>query len=446
MRVSSTRTGAALRAGVLAVAVSALVGTTVSACSEAAPKATQTQTTPVTAGCAGDAALFACARRSTIGPYVPASPGAASGRPLVLGMVNQENTPAGSYPELSQAVQAAVAFVNHDLGGVGGRPVKVEVCNTGFSAEGSTTCAQQFVEAHVPAVLGGIDVFGNAVDTLARNGIPYLGGIPVSTQSVTDANSFQWSGGTWGAAVAFAQHAATQLHAKRVSIVYGEFGSITDSAKVGQAVLARYGVKAQLVPYPILATDISSALAAAATTKPDAIFVLAADAGCKAGFDGLATLGLHAAKYFVGACASPAIIDQLPTAETDGTYFNVEGPITQAHPDADFAFYSAVIHRYGKGLDPIGAGTVSFRAFMDVYALLRQLADAGKGITAASLTDLIRRQKDAPSFAGHPYTCDGRQFPRLRAMCSPQQVLGQMHDRVLSQVGGWIDVGTISRG
>ena len=48
------------------------------------------------------------------------------------------------------------------------------MCNTEFSAEGSTTCGQRFVEEKVPAVLGGIDVFGNAIDTLGDNGIPYI--------------------------------------------------------------------------------------------------------------------------------------------------------------------------------------------------------------------------------------------------------------------------------
>ena len=52
--------------------------------------------------------------------------------------------------------------------------------------------------------MGGIDVFGNGIEVLADNEIPFVGGIPVSEQSVTSPNSFQWSGGSWGATVAFA--------------------------------------------------------------------------------------------------------------------------------------------------------------------------------------------------------------------------------------------------
>jgi branched-chain amino acid transport system substrate-binding protein len=394
-----------------------------------------------TSACEGDA-LLECARASTIGDLVPDEPSVADGEPLVLGMVNQENTPAGSYPELSGAVDAATAFVNEQLGGVDGRPIQVEVCNTEFSAEGSTACGQRFSEAGVPVVLGGIDVFGTAIDVLERNGVPYAGGIPISTQSVERPNSFQWSGGSWGATVAFAEHATTELDAQRVSIVYGEFGSVTSSAEYGRRVLEERGVAVQMVPYPIVATDVSAAIQAAVSSQPDAIFMLAADTGCAAGFEAMRTVEVTAQKYFVGACATPTIIESVDAEATDGTIFNVEGPVTTGESsDEDVLLYAAVIERYGDDLDPIGAGTVTFRSFMNLYALLRGL-DAGT-IDAEAITAALGEQVDTPSFMGHPYTCDGEQFEGLPAMCSPQQILARMQDRTLTQLGSWIDVGAI---
>lgn len=423
--------------------VSLLTASLLTGCSEPAPDATTgmtKRTTAATDACGGKA-LLTCARRSTIGDHVPDTATKATGEPIRLGMVNQENTAAGSYPELSQAVQAGVRFINEDLGGVGGRPIEVEVCNTEFSAEGSTSCGQRFVEADVPAVLGGIDVFGNAIETLGANDIPYIGGIPVSTQSVTEPNSFQWSGGTWGAAVAFAWYAATELDAKKVSIVYGEFGSITHSAEVAQQVLESHDVEAQLVPYPIMATDISSALNAAAATEPDALMILAADSGCKAGFDGVSSMDLDAAAFYVGACAAPSITNEAGTAKTDGAIFNVEGPVGAKPPNPDFVLYSAVIEKYGDGLDPVGAGTVSFRSLMNLFNILEGLDGT---ITAEAITASLRAQVDTPSFSGHPYTCDGKQFPDLVSMCSPQQILAEMQDGTLAQLGDWIDVGQIA--
>ncbi len=415
----------------------------VTSCSEPAPDADATKspnTTIPSTSCEGTK-LLACAKASMLGDLVPAKATKATGTPITLGMINQENTPAGSFPELSQAVQAAVTFVNDQLGGVDGHPIKVEVCNTKFSAEGSTTCGQKFVDEKVPAVLGGIDVFGNAIDVLDQNDVPYIGGIPVSSQSVKSPSSFQWSGGTWGAMVAFADYATHTMKAKNVAIVYSEFGPITDSAKYGQRVLKANGIEVELVPFPIMSPDISTPLQAAAANKPDAIVVLAADTSCKAAFDALEAQQITATPFFTGACAPPTIIDPLPEAKTNGTIFNVEGPIVRDNPGPDPTLYNAVINQYGKGLNPVGAGTVSFRSFMNLYAVMRRVG-ADK-LSPATLIAALQAAVDEPSFMGHAYTCDGKQFKGLPSMCSPQQVLARMDHKELNQVGDWIDVGAI---
>ena len=420
--------------GVAAVVV-ALAG-----CSESDPEATTSTTASVTCD---SAALLSCAQQSTLAPYAPSEPTPASGEPIRIGMINQENTPGGSFPELSLAVKAGIEFINDEMGGVAGRPLVLEVCNTEFSAEGSTSCAQDFVEQKVPAVLGGIDVFGNGIDTLAQNGIPFVGGIPISSQSFTSPNSFQWSGGSQSAGVAFAWYAGQELNAERVSIVYQDFGSIADSAEAAKQVLGGYGVEVQMVPYPVLATDLSSALTAAASTSPEAMIIFAADSGCKAGFDGVASLGLAAETFYVGACAAPSIIDQVSAEKTNGVYFNVDGPLVDDPPLPDGQLYEGVIAEYGGGLDPAGAGTVSFRSLMNLYVILSQLDG---DITASSITAALAATVDAPNFGGHPYTCDGQQFDGLPALCSPQQILAQMQDRTLNQVTDWIDVGQIYNG
>lgn len=428
--------------GLQRVVVTVALALVAAACSEdREPSSSATISTDPASSCSSSD-LLACAREGSIAELVPDEPTEATGEPLVIGMINQENTPAGSYPELSGAVAAGTEWVNTELGGIDGRPITLSVCNTEFSPEGSVSCAQGFVQDGVQVVLGGIDVFGTGIDTLNDNGIPFVGGIPVSSQSVTSPNSYQWSGGTWGATIAFSYHAATELGAERVAIIYGDFGSITDAALYGERTLNKLGVEeVQLVPFPIVATDLTSALQAAAAGEPDAVFVLAADEGCKAAFDGVETVGLDATMYYVGACAVPRIIEEAGPAKTNGAFFNVEGEIDRDNPDPDVLLYSEVVEAYGDGLDPIGAGTVSFRAFMNLYRVLRELG--ADGITSAAISEALEAQRDAPSFMGHPSTCDHHQLQDLPAMCSPQQVIAEMQDGQLTQVGDWIDVGEI---
>lgn len=424
------------------MAVTALV-IVASSCSEDrgdTAEPTSSTTPAATAACADD--LVACAGRSSLGDVVAETASAADGEPIVLGMINQENTPVGSYPELSSATRAAIEFVNAELGGVNGRPLELEVCNTEFSPEGSTSCAQQFVQAGVPAVLGGIDVFGTGIETLEENEIPFVGGIPVSAPAMRSANSFQWSGGTWGATIAFADHAATEVGAESVAIVYPDYGPISDSAEYGRTTLEQLGVTdVVMVPYPITATDLTSPIQAANSSSPDAILMLAADTGCTGAFDGLQTVGVTAQVYMVGACAAPRIIDGAGPEKTEGTIFNVEGPIDRSEDNVDFSLYQAVAQEYGDGFDPVGAGTVTFRSFMNLYRVLLGL-DA-EDLTPEAITAALAAQDEAPSFMGHPSTCDQQQLAGLPAVCSPQQILARLTDGELEQLGDWVQVGDI---
>ena len=75
----------------------------------------------------------------------------------------------------------------------------------------------------------------------------------------------------------------------------------------------------------------------------------------------------------------------------------------------------------------------------------QQRFEAGD-ITSEAISTALSEQVDAPSFLGHPSTCDGEQMAGLPALCSPQQVLGELHDGELTSLGGWIDVGAIYPG
>ena len=86
------------------------------------------------------------------------------------------------------------------------------------------------------------------------------------------------------------------------------------------------------------------------------------------------------------------------------------------------------------GASPHGQGLVT---------TLSQLVADELGIDPESVTTALCSQVDATSFMGHPYTCDGRQLEGLPAMCSPQQILAELRDGQLEQIGTWVDVGAI---
>jgi branched-chain amino acid transport system substrate-binding protein len=429
---------------VTVVASIALVSLT--ACSEPIPQeaATPTSTLPGSDGCAHESSVSACMPNGTmLDPFLPAEPKQATGTPIKIGTINQDTGAAGAFPELTAADRTAIDFINTELNGVDGHPIQLVECDTQFSPDLSQACAQKMVAEGVAAVVGGIDVWGTGITTLENNGIPYVGGIPVSLEAARSPVSFQFSGGIWGAVLGHGEYALKQHHAKRVAIIAADFGPIADAARLGQKALERRDVETALVSVAVLNADMVQALNTAAQSDPDAIIVLTADSGCKPTMLTARQLGLKVPILYTGACAAPKIVDSVDGA-ADGAVFNLEADLDPGNPDN--VLYQLISARYGPKhrYESLSAGTVSFRAMINLYAVLRTIG--GDDVTRERVLEAFRTGRNHPSFFGHPYTCDGHQLEGYPAMCSPQQSLGRLDDGTVTGVTGWLDVGAFAGG
>src|SRR5215471_14322278 len=78
-------------------------------------------------------------------------------RPIVIGMINQQNSPAGSFPENYQGASAAVQYLNDKYGGFDGHQLKLVLCTTVGTPESSTTCANKLVALKPLVITSGVD-------------------------------------------------------------------------------------------------------------------------------------------------------------------------------------------------------------------------------------------------------------------------------------------------
>jgi len=338
--------------------------------------------------------------------------------PILLGMINNEDTPFGSYPEVRAAAEAAAEWVSTELGGVDGRPIELRTCISRFDVEQSQQCALELERAGVIAFVGGVDVTSNgSYPVIEQNGLPVVGGIPATLTEQRSPNAFFFSGGIAGGATAMVAHAA-QSGAERVFLAFGELEPFEVAAREYAAVVGEHlGLEVELVPFSFATADYLPILTKARDVDAQAVIVLAADAACVPLMETASALELDATIYLFGSCAAESILDAAGEAAL-GVIFNSEGPVGE--DDIEGAIFQDVIDRYAT--EPAGAaGTVGFRGLMNLYAMLRELG--GDDVTSEGLLDLARNSVDEPSFWGHPYTCDGRQVPGLPALCAPQQIL-----------------------
>jgi len=368
---------------------------------------------------------------------VPDLPVAAddSLEPIRIGMINQEDTPAGSFPELRFAADAAINFINAELGGVDGRPIELHTCITTFSVVVSKACAEELVLKEVVALVGGIDVLvEGALPVLEGNGIPLVGGIPAGLAEQNHPNSFSFSGGTAGGMAAYMQHASEQGYEKAF-IAYGEFESFQVAAEDYAAVVAEdLGMEVRLHPFPLFGADYTSVLNDAKSFGAEAVVINAADAACVPVMQGFKDLEFEGTLYMFGACAADEIISNADGSQI-GVVFAGEGPPDE--DDIEGMIYDFASTEYNNG-NAEAAGTVAFRGMMNLYGVLTELG--GDNITSEGITEILRNAVDKKSFWGHPYTCDGNQVPGLPSLCAPYETLFIIDEtNTIRFISDWID-------
>ncbi len=369
---------------------------------------------------------------------------AGSGPPIKVGMINQENTPLGSFPNLRLGADAAAKFINEELGGVNGTPMQIVPCITTFSVEKSQACAQQLVQEGVIAVTGGVDITSNgSMPVLEQNNMPYIGGIPINFAEMRSPISFQFSGGMAGAFVAFAKHASDN-GAKKIVFAYADYPPIKESAQMGIAVARKLGIPEVIeVPFPVTATDLLPTMTKAGESDPDAILVGAADTACAPALKTAHDLKMRAQLYLVGSCLAPSVAQQVGADAVEGKMFNIESPASADAPEGQLYFDAAA--KYGDPqLQAASEATIAFRDVMNIWMLLKELG-AGNVSTAALLAK-VREARDHPSFDGHPFTCDGKQMAQFSAVCAPQQIIVQRKGESVVPLTSWVDVPNLVAG
>ena len=349
---------------------------------------------------------------------------------IVVGMINQEDAPVGSFPEVREAAQAAVAHVNDDLGGVNGRPLRLEVCRTTGAPESSAACANQLVAKRPVAVLGGVDLGAAAsLPVFERAAIPYVGGTPALGEELTSPAAWMLAGGVVADLLGQADYALATLKVKKVGALYVDLpGLFTTVISAAELILRSKGVTdVKLVAASADAADFAPPLKAATAANPDAVVVLFPAQSCARVMSAARALKVRARMFYPSACASQAVVDAAgPAAEN--AYF-ATGYLPFDDPSPQVATWKAE----AKVTKPSALSQAGFSVAMSVYQLLKEGAD-----TPAAVTAKLRATANSAGYMAHPYTCDRKQVSLLGAVCNPYvRLLQYKGGKFVDLTGTW---------
>ena len=351
---------------------------------------------------------------------------------IVLGMVNQEDAPIGSFPEVRDAAQAAVDHVNDDLGGVNGRRIRLEVCRTSGTPESSAGCANQLVAKRPVAVLGGVDLGAAAsLPVFERAGIPYVGGTPALGDELTSPAAWMLAGGVVADLLGQADYALSTLKVKRVGAIYVDLpGLLSTVVSASELVLRARGVTdVKLVAASAEAADFAPPLKAATAGNPDAVVVLFPAQSCARVMSAARSLRVKARMFYPSACASQAVVEAAGPAAEDSYFASSYLPFDDPSPEVATWKAEAKVSR------PSALSQAGFAVVMNAYGLLKDGADSPAAVTAE-----LRKSAGRPGFMAHPFTCDRKQVSLLSAVCNSNvRLLQYKGGRFVDVTGSWVN-------
>lgn len=294
--------------------------------------------------------------------------------PVKIGLMNQENSPIGSFPEYRESVEAAAKFVNENTGGIDGHPIEIVSC-VQASTEEAQACAQKLAGDGVVSVMNGINISTIGFDFYGTLGdIPVTGGTPLFPNDFAATNARYFYGGSLTVFGAMAQFVAQELGAKNVAIL--EAANPAGKAATDGAIVPIFdslGVTYTRIDVPTPSTDVTPQVTQAAGDEFDAVLVLTAAAECGPVIQSANQLGIDPTRMvYTGTCNDNTVLDEFGDLAV-GSYFHTTVITADSTGDAATDEKKAESEQINKILDqynPDGArGAFATLGVQDVLVI-----------------------------------------------------------------------------
>lgn len=365
---------------------------------------------------------------ATAAPATTSAAPAPRGEPIRIGFVNTDSGPAG-LPEASAGAKAALAYVNGELGGIGGRPLELVRCPLDGTVEKGVDCANRLVEDDVVAVLQGFDAFSaDAMLPILRSARLPLIGAQASTPKVAASDDFYAFGPPNEAYLIGLLKWYGEQDVETATLLMPDspaFRALVDSVLAPAA--RRYGVDARVVYFKLDAPDWTVLATAAMEGDPDAIGLPAAiDSYCTGLINALQGAG-YQGRVFAAGCSEFR-------RELGERAAGVEGYATLWQPedlDSPPAEVRRELERYKAAMTAAGEEerieSRALDAFVSTVDLARIVGTIRGRVDGPAITRALRATRGFDSFAGPRLTCDHSLWPG-RSSCSDGLLIYRVGD------------------
>ena len=301
--------------------------------------------------------------------YSGGTAGAAAGDPIKIGYVNQEDF----FPENTIGIDAGVAYINAELGGVSGRPIEIVKCVINTGDDGSKCGTEMANNSAINLVITGTmqDNHQPLYDALNGKKAVIIGN-GITTEDFTTTAGQAFTAGSPGVIPGMGAMVTTLLNPKpkTAAIVYVDTGAGSAAFDLLlKPVLEKAGLTVSYVAVSATATaaDVQSAMTAVGAETADVFMPIVTIQQCINVYDSIKALAIDPVVVTTGLCFGTPMTDHLKeVGETgvvpDGWYFGGYG-YNYYEPDLEsgMATYIAKVQKYGKPAP--GATTLEYTGF-----------------------------------------------------------------------------------
>ena len=274
---------------------------------------------PGGSGTAGDPSATASADPWAVTDYVEytgGTDGAAddSLAPVTIGWVNQQGGPLG-FPTATEGAEAAVAYVNEHLGGIGGHPLALHTCFIADAEAEGNACGLELVnDDEVKTVLYGTLIAGNqSFQAVNKGQKPVLMANSISPIDTAADNVYTYNGNPSSIFGGLASYADEVVKAKSVSVIYPQDAQSTAGVGILKQALDSVGIEMKAVGFDPSTTNLTGAAVAAGVQDADLVIPLvSAPPACIAAAKALDSLAVTAPVVSTGSfCFTGAVAQGL---------------------------------------------------------------------------------------------------------------------------------------
>jgi branched-chain amino acid transport system substrate-binding protein len=392
-------------------------------------------TTPASAATSSASAAATSSSASALGTSA-ASPTA---KPLNIFFFDEEGaSAAASSPESFQAAQAAVDYVNDNLGGVKGRPLKLTHCESLGTPDSVINCANQAVDDKPDVVIKGVDVAGgSAVPIVTGAGIAYVTLNAGSPDEVAHNLAFSLTSGFAAQFAPVAAYAKTKGY-KSLGVIYTNVQPLSTPLNGPFAsLLAKDGISYVPEPVDITAADVTSQYNALVAKHVGAILVVTTLAQCTASLQARSSLSDSTPLFMSSSCDVPSALSAVSSSATNGAIFAFQD--TSAVPsDTDTKTYLQAMKTYEPSSNVGSFAPSGFESVIDFYRAMTTASDPAT-LDAASVAATLKSAKNVPLFmgGGETFNCGATYFAGESSVCTGAAFLASYGSGTFSLVGSY---------